>query len=246
MKAFVLTLEGCHERQRLTTDVLHSAGVDFEFLYGVDGRKGEHPLLKRYNNKEFQFNCGRQAALGEIGCYASHYLAWQKCVALNEPILVFEDDLRVEDSFKSSIEYCSDLIKKHGFIRMEKTENNNKFYTVNKSTHFSLIKFLKVPQCATCYAISPRVAKIFIEHSQNFNFPVDVFIRNTWIHHQPIFAVQPALICGGALKSVIGHRHRTSRKNYIVATMKSLRKGRSMIMNGLRNLIHYSSWPIVK
>ncbi|MCG7496814.1 glycosyltransferase family 25 protein [Vibrio sp. Of7-15] len=246
MKAFVLTLKGCDERQQLTTDILHSASVDFEFLYGVDGRKGEHPLLKRYNDKEFQFNCGRPAALGEIGCYASHYLAWQKCVELNEPILVFEDDLSIEDGFHSSIDYCSELIKKHGFIRMESTETNNKYYTVNKSDHFSLIKYLKVPQCATCYAISPQVAKTFIKHSQSFNYPVDVFIRNTWIHHQPIFAVQPALLYGGELESVIGDRHRTGRKNYVVAVMKIVRKIRSMIMNGIRNLIHYPSWPIAK
>ena len=30
---------------------------------------------------------------GVIGCFYSHYRLWQKCIELDEPILVFEDDV---------------------------------------------------------------------------------------------------------------------------------------------------------
>ena len=29
----------------------------------------------------------------EMGCFASHYLLWEKCVELNEPIMILEDDV---------------------------------------------------------------------------------------------------------------------------------------------------------
>ncbi len=36
---------------------------------------------------------------GLIGCFDSHYRLWKKCVELNEPIFVFEDDVVIERGF---------------------------------------------------------------------------------------------------------------------------------------------------
>lgn len=36
---------------------------------------------------------------GVIGCFYSHYRLWQKCVELNEPIFIFEDDVLFERNF---------------------------------------------------------------------------------------------------------------------------------------------------
>lgn len=31
---------------------------------------------------------------GVVGCFYSHYMLWKKCVELNEPIMIFEDDVK--------------------------------------------------------------------------------------------------------------------------------------------------------
>jgi GR25 family glycosyltransferase involved in LPS biosynthesis len=36
---------------------------------------------------------------GVIGCFYSHYRLWKKCIDLNEPILIFEDDVIFERNF---------------------------------------------------------------------------------------------------------------------------------------------------
>ena len=36
----------------------------------------------------------------EMGCFASHYLLWKKCVELNEPIVILEDD----------VEFCAPVL----------------------------------------------------------------------------------------------------------------------------------------
>lgn len=36
---------------------------------------------------------------GVIGCFDSHYRLWEKCVELNEPILIFEDDASIVRNF---------------------------------------------------------------------------------------------------------------------------------------------------
>jgi GR25 family glycosyltransferase involved in LPS biosynthesis len=39
-------------------------------------------------------NTIRTRGAGAIGCFYSHYRLWQRCVELNEPIWIFEDDVR--------------------------------------------------------------------------------------------------------------------------------------------------------
>lgn len=37
---------------------------------------------------------GKLSRPGVVGCFYSHYALWQKCVELNEPIMIFEDDVK--------------------------------------------------------------------------------------------------------------------------------------------------------
>jgi GR25 family glycosyltransferase involved in LPS biosynthesis len=37
---------------------------------------------------------GKLSRPGVVGCFYSHYMLWQKCVELNEPIMIFEDDVK--------------------------------------------------------------------------------------------------------------------------------------------------------
>lgn len=44
-------------------------------------------------------NIGKILRPGVMGCFYSHYRLWEKCIELNEPILVFEDDVIFERGF---------------------------------------------------------------------------------------------------------------------------------------------------
>jgi GR25 family glycosyltransferase involved in LPS biosynthesis len=37
---------------------------------------------------------GKLSRPGVVGCFYSHYALWQKCLDLNEPIMIFEDDVK--------------------------------------------------------------------------------------------------------------------------------------------------------
>jgi GR25 family glycosyltransferase involved in LPS biosynthesis len=43
---------------------------------------------------------GKLSRPGVLGCFYSHYNLWQKCVDLNEPIMIFEDDVKFYRGFK--------------------------------------------------------------------------------------------------------------------------------------------------
>ena len=51
---------------------------------------------------------------GEVGCFLSHYLLWKKCIDLNEPILILEDDAIITDEF--DIEKIEKLTDEYNFI----------------------------------------------------------------------------------------------------------------------------------
>ncbi|USD41269.1 glycosyltransferase family 25 protein [Vibrio sp. SCSIO 43135] len=239
MKAYCITLKDCNDRQITTAEVLKRANISVEFFIGVDARVDTHPLLERFRERTFLLNMGRPGAIGEAGCYASHYLMWEKCVELNEPIIVFEDDFDIDERmFCHSLEIAKAHINDCGYIRIENTCNHDMFYQVRTYGDQRLVKYLKIPQCMTGYAISPKTAKAFIEHSKTFDYPVDVFLRNAWIHKQPIFGVCQSGLWGGNKPSVIGNRKRQGKKDYFVATMKIVNKIKNMTLNLATNFYH--------
>lgn len=241
MKAYCITLKGNDNRQISTADALKSVQVDFEFFIGVDARVDEHPLLSRIHDKKFLYNMGRTHAIGEVGCYASHYLIWQKCVELNEPILVFEDHASIDANiFRNTLAIAEQHIEQCGFIRLQDSKNKL-HYSVSTYDVQHLVKYLKVPQGTACYAISPKAAHAFIEQSSTFNYPVDVFLRNTWVHKHPMFGVLPSGLQRSKQPSIIGKRKHRGQKNYLVKVMKASNKIKSMTLNLATNAYHLFS-----
>lgn len=39
-------------------------------------------------------DAGKMSRPGVIGCFYSHYTLWKKCAELNEPVMIFEDDVK--------------------------------------------------------------------------------------------------------------------------------------------------------
>jgi GR25 family glycosyltransferase involved in LPS biosynthesis len=109
MKSYIIHLSkipaSLETATRLKTQ-LESYGMPaelFEGTYGNDaikmmkdegrevhpwGIKGPPPVMLEVNP-----NIGKHLNPGEQGCFYSHYRLWQRCVELNEPILIFEDDI---------------------------------------------------------------------------------------------------------------------------------------------------------
>ncbi|MEZ8825317.1 glycosyltransferase family 25 protein [Vibrio amylolyticus] len=242
MNPYCITLNSCEDRQAKTQEALGKAQLDVEFFIGVDARVDQHTLLDRIREKEFLHNMGRPVAIGEVGCYASHFLMWEKCVELDEPIIIFEDDFDINpEMFQNTLNIAEEHIDACGYIRIENADNHDMFYQVRTYGEQRLVKYLKIPQCMTAYAISPKCAKAFIEHSQTFDYPVDVFLRNAWIHKQPIFGVCQSGLWGGNQPSVIGNRKRQGKKNYFVAVMKIINKIKNMTLNLAMNFSHLFS-----
>lgn len=236
MKVLLISLATSTERRRKAIQVLDQNNIEYEILDAVDGRLGEHPLLRRYNEAKFILHRGRTALPGELGCYASHLLAWEKAVELDQSVVVLEDDFILSDDFQFLVEQAYQWITKYGFVRIEPWRTR-RFFTVENHLGVKLVKFLKVPQCTTGYIISPYCAKKFIGSSEEIILPVDVFIRNTYLHKQAIYGLAPSPVKpGNARTSTIGYRKNKINK-FDIKVKKTLFRFYTLFMTGFTNLI---------
>jgi glycosyl transferase family 25 len=238
MKVLVISLPDSRARRESAGRQLAHRSIDFEFLDGVDGRSGGHSLLARYDERRFVVNCGRPANPGELGCYASHFLAWEWCVAHDEPLLVLEDDFVLQNGFPEALSLCEQLLPAYGHIRLEATTRSIAV-PEQRFGSFKLVKYVKAPQGALAYGIAPAAARSLLRHSSAFVAPVDVFVRNFFWHKVPLFGLWPYTVANGELSgdSVIGRRVRPAQRAPI-AVLRFLKKGFRLAMNGKENLLY--------
>ncbi|WP_017006488.1 glycosyltransferase family 25 protein, partial [Enterovibrio norvegicus] len=120
-KVLVISLLRSQDRRLYIQNQLDSKGIDFEFLDAVDGYASPpHFLLEDYDYfKRLWMTSGKMPSKGELGCYGSHYLAWAKCIALNEPVIVIEDDIELIDNPSEILSLVNEKIGQYGFLRLE-------------------------------------------------------------------------------------------------------------------------------
>jgi GR25 family glycosyltransferase involved in LPS biosynthesis len=108
---------------------------------------------------------------GVIGCFYSHYNLWKRCVELNEPIMIFEDDVKFYRGY-TSVEFNGVLILSLGKSSFmsdpQKTylENPTGAPVARKWQNFSM-------PGASGYAITPDAAQALVKFYRPYWYPAD-------------------------------------------------------------------------
>ena len=92
MKHFVINLS--HRTDRKQSFINQAGDIDYQFVPAVYGKRVRH-LLDNVWPEWVDPILNRTMNVGEIGCLLSHHALWQKCIDLNEPIVIFEDDIQL-------------------------------------------------------------------------------------------------------------------------------------------------------
>jgi GR25 family glycosyltransferase involved in LPS biosynthesis len=105
-------------------------------------------------------NIGNHLNPGEQGCFYSHYRLWQKCVELNESIIIFEDDIILSRGF-IPIEWDDVLIVALGHPK--KTHRYRHFLDTPSGPAGAADYYQSsMPGCCG-YAIRPHAAKKLLD-----------------------------------------------------------------------------------
>ena len=204
----------------------------------VDGQ-----VVPQYDNAKCLRHFCYPLRAGEIGCFISHRLAWQRCISLGQPLLILEDDAEflqpVADVLlmaEQALTYC-DLARLAGLFPRE-------YRFLNKPDLPELARHLRDPVGAAAYVLTPRVAQILVDKSKRFHEPVDLFMATEeWRHGHGMLSLMPFPIRAALVESTIGVR---SKPDFPVAVKikRELFKTPNAIARSLfRNYLNRKSWP---
>ncbi|WP_367984100.1 glycosyltransferase family 25 protein [Spiribacter insolitus] len=239
----VISLKGSLERRASVREQFARLGRDFRFFDAVDGGDISNPVVARFSPRRFLIQHGRPHVPGEIGCYASHFLLWQHCIETGMPLVIMEDDLEFVGDAGGILAVAEELSSRFDFIRLEATRKKPSIRCWQRDGR-SIVRYLKIPQRLTAYQITPRAARALVTASQTFSYPVDVFVRNQYLHGVPIHGIEPFAVRPRQkpLASQIGDRH-TQKGPWWSRTTRFFHRSRNGVLNACASFRHMSAQP---
>lgn len=189
MQTIVISLERSQARRAAMAEQLTAAAMPFAFFPAVDGQ-GSTESAVRYDEGGCLAFLGRPLSPGEIGCFMSHYLVWQECVAAGVPLLVMEDDVVLSPSAARGVAACERLLPSVGLIRLSALRERRGRY-VATDDGFTLLRFARRLVGLQCYALTPGAAQRLLAFGERWVEPVDEFVDRFWVHGIDIYGLQP-------------------------------------------------------
>lgn len=178
---------------------LQSLNVPYEFFNAIHGAQNpDHYLFKKYNDKKRALLRGSNASLklSQLGCFASHYLLWEKCAQDGEPIIILEDDAILLPTFVQFIENTKDFASHYGLVWMQPSRKiaNQAGHALEKIGPFTVKKFAKGFAGTTGYLITPTTAQTLLDYCSEWLYPVDNTIDRFYDHKIEAIGLEPACV----------------------------------------------------
>lgn len=191
IKTFIIRLEENKHSCQMAQECYDQAikfNLQPEFFKAINGNDADYHYEKTNIRRQGKFKKNR---LGVIGCFFSHYYLWQKCINLNEPIIILEHDgYVIKDIDISLLETFNDVLKldrldPYDLKYNNKIEKENKLSTTVQPYKYNNKKVKKVElgdyfKGAYSYIIKPQGAKKLIDFiSKNGHRPADQQINSS-------------------------------------------------------------------
>jgi glycosyl transferase, family 25 len=208
MTIAVINLARSRDRRELIEANFARLGLGFEFFTGIDAWRGEHVRFSQYNETAARSGNNRPLTAGEIGCFASHYLLWQRCMEAREPLVIMEDDVVVDDGFVRALETATELLPAFPLVRLGiLKEGAGTSPILPLPSGFELVSLGPETWGTQCYILSDIAAKALSEHAAVWWLPVDNYLNRPLIHGIGCHGLRPYFVRPAdqaAYPSVIG------------------------------------------
>ena len=175
---------------------LYPYSIKNRILTDADVRQLIRPELYEEFKQRYQYKIIQRQLIGEnhigklsrpgvVGCFYSHYALWQKCVELNEPIMIFEDDVKFYRGYHP-VEFQGVLILSLG--KSSFMSEPNQTYLENPTGAPCALpwKNFSMPG-ASGYALTPDAALGLVKFYRPYWYPADnainQFVTQIQIHN---------------------------------------------------------------
>lgn len=143
---------------------------------------------------------------GIQGCFYSHYRLWQKCVELNEPIIIWEDDIVLKRNYEP-VDWTDVLVLALG--HPTKTAKYLHYFETPEGEPYAADYFQSSMPGNCGYAIKPHAAQKLLNIYSKTYLPADNAINQ----HHVIIQIH-SYVMGMALNKYSGKKSLTSSKTF--------------------------------
>ena len=176
MQKFVINLE--HRKDKRDLFKKNNPNLEVKFVIGINGSS---ETIWTNSNKYISLSkdwidpfLNRPVQNTEGGCFLSHYTMWWRCIQENEPIIVIEDDVVINEKWNEEI--YSKIIEGYEFLYLQ--HNENKKEKAIQINNFLVKPFY--PYNTTAYVITPKAARKLVSTDILTNIiPVDEYLAKT-------------------------------------------------------------------
>jgi glycosyl transferase, family 25 len=166
-------------------------GLALEFFPAVDGHQ-PHSLFDHIDHTRRLRYKGRPFTPGERGCWASHYLVWQRCVALNQPVIVLEDDAELCDNFPTLLQAVPKLANQIPYARLYLGDAGSR--RIGQIAGHDIHRHWHTPFGTVAYLLTPAAARRFLTHAEGWILAVDDYMDLSWKHGVERLAIAPPAV----------------------------------------------------
>jgi glycosyl transferase, family 25 len=188
VQVLVISLPGSIGRRKKVAAEMTKVQIEWSFLEAIDGANLRLNDIKAYKPDKVKRLLGFELTDKELGCYLSHFKAWQLCIDKNIPTVIFEDDFVLLPHFEKVLTYLVNTYKQWEIIRLQALADSA-YSVVQDAGDFKIIKNAQDPLGATAYMVNPASANRLIEQSSEIFEPVDHFIEHFEKHGLTMLAV---------------------------------------------------------
>lgn len=179
IKAYIVSLKD-HPRRLDMTHKIEKLGcekLDFRFFDACIYRhKSSDKFPIKYDNLACKLLYGRALSENEIGCFFSHYQLWQKCIEINENILILEDDINFKEGFKIVVPQMAkkkfDLIRLFTTVKRPLWNIKDNYFLSTNSVNGGTVG----------YYLSVKAAKNLVKNCKKITIPVDDYLDSYYRH----------------------------------------------------------------
>ena len=207
MKIVIINLDRSKDRRAFMLEQMRAQELEHEFFSAVDAARGDLADVSRYDEQAALWKLGHPLLPAGIGCFASHYRLWERCAAGGEPLVIMEDDVTIGAGFSGALRVASEHLDRWNFIRLAGLSRRTHSIISATSDPYRLVRFWKGPRGTQCYALSPRGARLLLQHAQTWIDAVDLYIDGFWVHGLDSVAVLPfhvTQVGNAVLPTVVG------------------------------------------
>lgn len=186
-------------------NALNKACIPFDFIEAIDSTVPNFLYSERSNEELTRKRFGYKLVDNEVACFSSHHLAWEKCLEVNEPILILEDNCDLLPEFFEVFPHFETLVQKYDFLKLAATKPKSFKLISTVNDKINVVRFKKRTCGIMGYVLTPHAASSFIKNAIQFIEPVDDYMEKPYKHGIATYVLRPDIVKRADIPSTIGN-----------------------------------------